>query len=197
MNIKQLNEVLNKALNEGAGAAVTIYFDHDPHNDYNINSDCEVNMKENKIILKNILIADYYYSAIAEDGGVITFNENELKQAFVKDYNNYEKDVEEPDITELDVSDVYVGGFESIPPVTYGGGWVRSTCEPGTIITWEKEYNKPNIEIHGVVNGQEYNLMIECNGEYHPSDEACYIISDVEAAERAQNPDMYDDEDFE
>ena len=100
MNIKQLNEVLNKILNEGAGAAVTIYFDHDPHNDYNINSDCEVIMKENKIILKNILIADYYYSALAEDGGVITFNENELKQAFVKDYNNYEKDVEEPELME-------------------------------------------------------------------------------------------------
>ena len=197
MDIKKLNEEFRHVFTEGAGAAVTIYFDHDPHNDYNINSDCDVIMEENKIILKNILIADYYHSAYAEDGGVIIFNENALKQAFVEDYNNYEKDADDHDITEADVSDIYVGGFESIPPVTYGWGWVGSVCEPGTIITWEKQTDKPNIEIHGVVNGEEYNLMIECDAEYHPSDEACYIISDVEAAERVQNPDMYDDEDFE
>ena len=125
------------------------------------------------------------------------FNENTLKQAFVEQYNMYDKIAEDPDITEADVTDVYVNGFESIPPVTYGWGWVGVTCEPGTVITWEKRNNSPYIEIHGVVNGEEYNLMTECDAEYHPSNEACYIISDVQAAERAQNPDMYDDEDFE
>ena len=197
MDIKQLNEEFRYVLTEGAGVTVTIYFDHDPQYNYNINSECNLVPKENKITLKNILIADYYNSAHAEDGGVIIFNENTLKQAFVEQYNMYDKIAEDPDITEADVTDAYVSGFESIPPVTYGWGWVGVTCEPGTVITWEKRNNSPYIEIHGVVNGEEYNLMIECDAEYHPSEEACYIISDVEAAERAQNPDMYDDEDFE
>ena len=184
----------SKKVNEGAGAAVTIYFDHDPHYNYNINADLTIKEGENRLYLKNILIADYYHGAHAYDGGYIQFDENIMKEAFVNDYNEYSRNTDDPTITVNDIESVYFSGYDSIYPIVFGSGWIRSKCEYGTVLDWSDESYLPVIEICAVVNGEELFTVTECNGEYHPSDEACEIISDPEMAERDEYG--YDEDDL-
>ena len=200
-NIKKYGESLvekcNKQLkrvNEGAGAAVTIYFDYDPHNDYRIDADIDTVTGGNKITCKNILIADYYHGAHAYDGGYILFEEDAMKEAFVNDYNNNERMVDDPEITIEDIEHIYLGGYENIYPIVFGWGWIPLKCEYGTVLDWSKTY-LPTIEIIATIEGEEHRTTCECNGKYYPSDEACEIISDPEMAERDEYGD-YDEEDF-
>ena len=183
-------------MNEGAGAAVTIYFDYDPHNDYRIKSDIDTVIGENKITCKNILIADYYYAAHTYDGGYILFEEDAMKEAFVKDYNEYSRNMDDPEIAVNDIEEVHLGGYEHIYPIVFGGGWTRSKCEYGTVLDWSDEYMMPMIEIIAVIDGVEHSVTTECNGKYYPSDEACEVISDPEMAARGEHPEDFEDEEY-
>ena len=186
---------LNSKINEGVGAAVTIYFDHDPHHDHSIDADIDTIVGENKIICKNILIADYYYGAHAYDGGYIIFEEDAMKEAFTNEYNKYYRNTEDSEITVNDIENIYLNGYENITPIVFGGGWIRSECEYGTVLDWSDEPYLPTIEISATVNGEEITLTTDCNGKYYPSNEACDIISDPEMAARNEYPDDFEDED--
>jgi hypothetical protein len=209
MDLRKLHKLCEEALGEGATAAVTIYFDHDPKHDHVIKADLDTDIHGNKIILKNITIADYYDMAFAQDGGYIQFEEDAMKEAFVYDYNNFSRNIDDPEITVEQIESIHLNGYEEIPPVVYGAGsWVGVSCPEGTTITWDR--TMPTVElcatIHVIEDGKEERrecvTICNCDAVYHPSPEACMIIDDVEAAQREQFPDDYYDaedpqEDFE
>ena len=182
-------------INEGAGAAVTIFFDYDPDDNYIIDTDIDTVIGENKITCKNILITDHYYTAHAFDGGYILFEEDTMKEAFVNKYNEYGRTEDEPKITVDDIESIYLGGYEHIYPMSLSGSYVRSNCGYGSVIDWTDEDMLPMIEIIAVIDGVEHSITTECDGKYHPSDEACEIISDPEQAEKEEYGD-YDEEDY-
>ena len=161
---KRLNLLCEAALNEGAGAAITFHFD-EKDRDYKIDVDYDAKGLEIKV--SNLLITDYYHSNKAYDGGKFVFTEDDLKEAVVKDNNDYSEDK----IKKEDIKSVEIVGVEEMPNLTCSWGWVRSDIPDEMIITKQSNDYYAVLQVDAQIGDVKTMYTVEVDGKYIPSDE--------------------------
>jgi len=165
MNLNnKLRMLCESAINEGAGAAVTFHFD-EKDRDYKIDVDYDAKGLEIKV--SNLLITDYYHSNKAYDGGKFVFSEDDLKEAVVKDNNDYSEDK----IKKEDIKSVEIVGVEEMPNLTCSWGWVRSDIPDEMIITEQSNDYYAVLQVDAQIGDVKTMYTVEVDGKYIPSDE--------------------------
>lgn len=165
MNLNnKLRMLCESAINEGAGAAVTFHFD-EKDRDYKIDVDYDAKGLEIKV--SNLLITDYYHSNKAYDGGKFVFTEDDLKEAVVKDNNDYSEDK----IKKEDIKSVEIVGVEEMPNLICSWGWVRSDIPDEMIITEQSNDYFAVLQVDAQIGDVKTMYTVEVDGKYIPSDE--------------------------
>ena len=166
LDLDKLDKLCEDAISEGAGAAVTFHFD-EKDRDYNIDVEFEGNGLE--VNVKNLLVTDYYHSQLADDGGKFIFDENTLKEAAVKEINDYDTTAEE--ITVEDIDKIEITGVYEMPNLSCSWGWVRSDIPEEMTITESSNGYYAVLELDVTVNGENSLQQVEVDGKYIPSED--------------------------
>ena len=177
--LNKLEESKNEAkMNEGAGSAVFFEFEK---------ADFDLAYIEDNQVTINVLdlsLTSAYDRQGASNGGFINFDLDKVKEAAVKTYNEYDRLIDEP---ELSVADVTVSdvSIETIPNLSYSWGWSRVELPKDTVLTWGKNqanHYQPELEvILKSTDGEEYRAnTVNVDGEYHVSEEVVYAYQDLD-----------------
>lgn len=186
---------MKKRINEGGGAGVEFVFDPNSRTGRNLRTEADLTGAEGlRIVVADLPIASYENTVVATDGGYIQFDEEKVKVALVKNYNEYDRNVDEPEITADDVEVLEVNP-ETIPNLMYSWGWVRAELPADATLTWD-EYNPngylPEVEVGFMLNGEKiYSRGVTVDGEYHPSDEVVALYSTIDDIEEDEYDENY------
>jgi len=167
---EELDTLIRYALSEGAGAAVTFNFKGDGY------KAADLEGKGLEVEVKNLVVSDYYYSGEAFDGGKFEFTADALKEAVVKDHNEYSG--KEP-IKAEDIKSVEIVGVEEMPNLTCSWGWVRSAIPDEMIITEHSNGYFANLQVEAQIGDEKIMYTVEVDGKYIPSDEVKDVYNDL------------------
>ena len=187
MKINEVLKALDEAMNEGAGAAVTFNFDADKFAREFRGEPADFETDGLRIKVSNLLLSDYDNNAIANDGGYIEFDEDAVKKEAVRMYNEYDRNINAPEITEKDVKSIDEITAENIPNLQFSWGWSRIELPKDAVLSWFEKNNPngyvPQLEVIMTLNNGEQitTNSVNVDGKYHVSDDVYYAYLDLDA----------------
>ena len=175
-----------KQVDEGAGSAVIFEFEKA---DFNI-----PRVEDKQVIaeVEDLTLASAYDRREAPNGGFVVFDLDDIKNTIVDAYNQYDRFVEDPEITVEDIADVKYVSVEHMPNLSYSWGWSRIELPKDVVLTWGKHQANgylPSLEV-GFTDkqGEEHTATtVIVDGEYHISEDVYYAY---------QGLDNYEDEEY-
>lgn len=186
---KELKRLCESALNEGNGAAVTFNFDADEYKKNYNSSPADFEVDGLTVKVKNLLLTDSEdYGKHAFDGGYIVFKEDDIKKEAVYMYNEYDRNINNPEISVEDIKSIDEISVENIPNLTYSFGWIRVDLTVDTVLTWEKNMQTgylPQLEVTMTLNNGEQVTArtVNVDGEYHVSENVKAVYDTIDEEE--------------
>lgn len=175
---------MKKKINEGGGAAVEFVFNPNSRTGGNLRTKADLTGEGTQIKVDTLPLASYDDVQIAQDGGYITFNLEKVKVEAVRMYNEYDRKLDEEEISVDDIDSVNEINPKSIPNLIYSWGWVRGELPEDTTLTWSNNNQTnylPEIEVvMTLTNGEIINTTINIDGEYHISEDVFYAYQDLD-----------------